>query len=244
MADIIGRQPVLEALRSGQEVNKILIAKGPRQGSIREILAIANKQSVVVQEVDRSILDKLSEGSNHQGVVAQVAGITYVELDELLAKPANADWPPFLILLDEIQDPHNLGSIIRSAEAMGVDGVIIPKRRAAPVTQTVMKSSAGAANYLPISRVVNLAVTIETLKKAGYWIVGADMSGDTCFSQDLTGPLALVIGSEGAGLSRLVREKCDFLSSIPMRGKINSLNASVAAGLLMYEVARQRSLQP
>ncbi|HBN97081.1 MAG TPA: 23S rRNA (guanosine(2251)-2'-O)-methyltransferase RlmB [Firmicutes bacterium] len=244
MDDVVGRQPVLEALRSGQEINKILVAKGPRQGSIREILALAKEQGTVVQEVERSVLDKLSESANHQGVLAQMAGVSYLELEELLAKPRDPNWAPFLILLDGVQDPHNLGSIIRSGEAMGADGVIIPKRRAAPVTQTVMKSSAGAANYVPVCRVGNLATTIDTLKKAGYWIVGADMEGDTCFTQDLTGPVALVIGGEGPGLSRLVKERCDFLSSVPMRGQINSLNASVAAGLLMFEVLRQRSLLP
>lgn len=242
MSDIVGRQVVLEALRSGQEINKLLVAKGPRQGSIREILALAKEQGIVVQEVERTVLDKLSEGANHQGVLAQIAGISYVELDDLLAKGRDGDWAPFLVLLDGIQDPHNLGSIMRSGEAMGVDGVIIPKRRAVPVTQTVMKASAGAANYVPVCRVGNLATTIDTLKKAGYWIVGADMEGSTCFTQDLTGPIALVIGSEGAGLSRLVKDKCDFLSSVPMRGAINSLNASVAAALLMFEVVRQRSV--
>lgn len=244
MGDIVGRQPVLEALRSGQEINKILVAKGPRQGSIREIFALARDQAIVVQEVERSVLDTLSESTNHQGVLAQMAGVSYLELDELLAKPKDANWAPFLILLDGVQDPHNLGSIIRSGEAMGIDGVIIPKRRAAPVTQTVMKSSAGAANYLPVCRVGNLAATIDLLKKAGYWIVGADMEGDTCFVQDLTGPLALVIGGEGSGLSRLVKDKCDFLTSVPMRGEINSLNASVAAGILVFEVVRQRSMLP
>ena len=242
MSDIVGRQVVLEALRSGQEINKLLVAKGPRQGSIREILALAKEQGIVVQEVERTVLDKLSEGANHQGVLAQIAGISYVELDDLLAKGRDGDWAPFLVLLDGIQDPHNLGSIMRSGEAMGVDGVIIPKRRAVPVTQTVMKASAGAANYVPVCRVGNLATTIDTLKQAGYWIVGADMEGSTCFTQDLTGPIALVIGSEGAGLSRLVKDKCDFLSSVPMRGAINSLNASVAAALLMFEVVRQRSV--
>jgi len=242
--DVVGRQPVLEALRSGQEINKLLVAKGSKKGSIREILALAKEKGIVVQEVDRSVLDKQSESSNHQGVLAQISGVAYLELEELLAKPSDPNWPPFLILLDGVQDPHNLGSIIRSGEAMGVHGVIIPKRRAVGVTQTVMKSSAGAANYLPVCRVGNLTATIDILKKAGYWIIGADMEGDSCFTQDLTGPIALVIGGEGPGLSRLVKEKCDFLSSVPMRGQINSLNASVAASLLMFEVVRQRSLLP
>ncbi|NMB00451.1 MAG: 23S rRNA (guanosine(2251)-2'-O)-methyltransferase RlmB [Firmicutes bacterium] len=241
MVDVVGRQPVLEALRSGQEINKIMLAKGQRQGSIREILAVAREQGIVVQEVERTVLDKLSDGTNHQGVLAQLAQIRYWELTELLAKPRDPNWAPFLILLDGIQDPHNLGSIIRSCEALGADGVVIPKRRAVGVTSTVMKSSAGAANHVPICRVGNLVSSIEQLKEAGYWIIGADMAGEPCYTQDLTGPVALVIGNEGSGISRLVKEKCDFLSSIPMRGQINSLNASVAASLLMFEVVRQRS---
>lgn len=241
MSDVFGRQPVLEALRSGQEVNKLLVVRGQRQGSIREILALAKDSGIVVQEVDRTVLDKISDGGNHQGVLAQLADVRYWSLEELLAKPHASDWPPFLVLLDGIQDPHNLGSILRSAEAMGVDGVIIPQRRAVGVTGTVMKSSAGAANYVPVCRVTNLPSTMDVLKKAGFWLVGADMSGATCYTQDLTGAIALVIGGEGSGLSRLVQEKCDFLSSIPMRGQINSLNASVAAALLMFEVTRQRS---
>lgn len=240
MVDVAGRQPVLEALRSGQEINKILVAKGQRQGSIREILAVAKEKGIVVQEVERAILDKLSDNANHQGVLAQITQIRYWDLDELVEKSRNSDWAPFLIILDRIQDPHNLGSIIRSSEAMGADGVIIPKRRAVGVTSTVMTSSAGAANHIPICRVANLADTIDLLKSEGYWVVGADMAGDPCYTQDLTGPIALVIGNEGSGISRLVREKCDFLSSIPMRGQINSLNASVAASLLMFEVVRQR----
>ena len=239
MVDVLGRQPVLEALRSGQEINKILVAKGQRQGSIREIIALAKGHKIVVQEVERHVLDQLSENQNHQGVLAQIAQIRYYELDELI-RPRDKTWAPLLILLDGIQDPHNLGSIIRSAEALGADGVVIPKRRAVGVTSTVMRSSAGAANHLPICRVGNLATTIDKLKGEGYWIVGADMAGEPCFNQDLTGSLGLVIGNEGTGISRLVREKCDFLSSIPMRGQINSLNASVAASLLMFEVVRQR----
>lgn len=240
MSDVFGRQPVLEALRSGREVNKLLVVKGQRQGSIREILALAKDLGIVVQEVERVVLDKISAGANHQGVVAQLADVRYWSLEELLAKPRTPDWPPFLLLLDGIQDPHNLGSILRSAEALGVDGVIIPERRAVGVTGTVMKSSAGAANYVPVCRVTNIPSTMETLKKMGYWLVGADMSGDPCYTQDLTGAIAVVIGGEGSGLSRLVKEKCDFLSSIPMRGQVNSLNASVAAALLLFEVTRQR----
>lgn len=241
MVDVAGRQPVLEALRSGQEINKLLVAKGQRQGSLREIVALAKQQGIVVQEVERTVLDKLSSTVPHQGVIAQIAEVRYWDLPDLVAKARETQWAPFLILLDGIQDPHNLGAIIRSGEALGAHGVVIPKRRGAAVTEVVMKASAGAANHLPICRVTNLAAAIDQLKQEGYWICGADASGVPCFQQDLTGPLALVIGNEGFGLSRLVREKCDFLSSIPMRGHINSLNASVAASLLMLEVVRQRS---
>lgn len=240
MSSVAGRQPVLEALRSGREINRLLIAKGQRRGSIRQILALANKRGVLIQEVDRQVLDRLSEIANHQGVLAQLAEVEYLSLDELLAKDKPPGWPPLLVLLDGIQDPHNLGSIIRSAEAAGAYGVIIPERRAAGVTAAVMKASAGAANYLPVCRVGNLVAAMESLKEAGYWIAGADMEGEVCYKQDLTGPLALVVGGEGKGLSRLVREKCDFLISIPMRGRITSLNASVAAAVLLFEVLRQR----
>lgn len=240
MSDIYGRQPVLEILRSDQEVNKLLVQRGQRQGSIREILAVAKEKGILVQEVDKVVLDKLTDGSNHQGVVAQTAGVQYWSLEDLIKREGSSDWDPFLVVLDGIQDPHNLGSIIRSAEALGADGIIIPRRRAVGVTGTVMKSSAGAASHVPICRVTNLAASIDHLKKEGYWVVGADMDGETCFSQNLTGSIALVIGSEGSGLSKLIKDKCDFLSSIPMRGEINSLNASVAAALLMFEVVRQR----
>jgi len=240
VVDVAGRQPVLEALRSGQEINKLLVAKGPRQGALQQIVSLAKQRGVVIQEVDRSVLDRLSPSINHQGVIAQLAEVRYWELADLVARPSGDPWPPFLVLLDGVQDPHNLGAIIRSAEALGAHGVVIPKRRGALVTEAVMKASAGAANHLPICRVTNLAATIDTLKQEGYWVFGADAAGEPCFEQDLTGPIALVVGSEGFGLSRLVREKCDFLSSIPMRGQVNSLNASVAASLLMLEVVRQR----
>ncbi|MFY9495169.1 MAG: 23S rRNA (guanosine(2251)-2'-O)-methyltransferase RlmB, partial [Limnochordia bacterium] len=242
MSNIAGRQPVLEALRSGQEINRLLIAKGQRKGTIRQIIDLATKRGVLIQEVDRQVLDRLSEIPNHQGVLAQLAEVEYVSLDELLAKVRTPDWPPLLVLLDKIQDPHNLGSIIRSAEAAGAHGVIIPERRAAGVTAAVMKASAGAANYLPVCRVVNLAAAMDRLKEEGFWIAGADMDGEACYQQDLTGPLALVVGSEGTGLSRLVKDKCDFLASIPMRGEVNSLNASVAAAVLLFEIVRQRGV--
>lgn len=240
MSIVAGRQPVLEALRSGREINRLLIAKGQRKGSIRQILALADKGGVLIQEVDRSVLDRLSKIPNHQGVLAQLAQVEYLSLEELLAQEKDPNWPPLLVLLDGIQDPHNLGSIIRSAEAAGAYGVVIPERRAAGVTTAVMKASAGAANHLPVCRVGNLVAAMEKLKEAGCWIAGADMEGEVCYEYDLTGPLALVIGGEGKGLSRLVRERCDFLTSIPMRGRINSLNASVAAAVLLFEVLRQR----
>ena len=242
MADVEGRRPVLELLRSKREVNKLLIAKGRRRGSIREILDLARSQGIVVQKVDRAVLDRLSVTSNHQGVIAQVAAIKYKKIEEVLEKEEDPHWPPFLVLLDGIQDPHNLGSILRSSEAVGVNAVVIPERRAAGVTAAVMKSSAGAANHVPVCRVGNMADTIDLLKEKGFWIAGADPRGELCYKQDLGGPLALVIGGEGDGLGRLVREKCDFLSALPMRGRLNSLNAAVAGAVIMFEVLRQRQL--
>jgi 23S rRNA (guanosine2251-2'-O)-methyltransferase len=240
VTEIEGRQPVLELLRSGHEIKKILVAKGQRQGSIREIIALAAQQGVVVEEVNRRFLDKISQTHNHQGVIAQIADIEYYELDELLEQEYDPQWPPFYVLLDGVQDPHNLGSVLRSGEAARIHGVIIPKRRAVGLTPTVFKSSAGAASYVPVCRVTNIASTIDRLKESGVWVIGADMDGEVCYEQDLTGPAALVIGGEGQGLSRLVKEKCDLLSSIPMQGSINSLNAAVAGALLMFEIVRQR----
>ncbi len=237
---IEGRQPVLEFLRSGQPINKLLIAKGSWDRQMQRIAALAKERGVVLQEVDRRYLDKLSATGRHQGVAAQIAAVEYAELADLLAQEPDPDWPPFLLVLDGLQDPHNLGSLLRSAEAARVGGVIIPKRRAVGVTPVVAKVSAGALSYVPVARVVNIARTIDELKEAGFWVVGADMAGDVCYGQDLTGPIALVIGGEGEGLSRLVKEKCDFLTSIPMLGRINSLNAGVAGALLMFEVVRQR----
>lgn len=240
MTEIEGRQPVLELLRSGHEIKKILVAKGQQQGSIREILSLAEKQKVAVEEVNRRYLDKISQTHNHQGVIAQISQIEYYELDDLLAQTPDAQWPPFYVLLDGVQDPHNLGSVLRSGEAANIHGVIIPKRRAVGLTPAVFKSSAGAASYVPVCQVANIANTIDRLKEHGVWVVGADMGGEVCYEQDLRGPIALVIGGEGRGLSRLVKEKCDFLSSIPMQGQINSLNAAVAGALLMFEIVRQR----
>lgn len=240
MSDVFGRQPVLELLRSGREINRLLVAKGQRRGSIREILAVAKELGVTVQEVDRGVLDRMSKRGNHQGVLAQAAAVPYWSLEQVLAQKTDPDWPFFLVLLDGIEDPHNLGALLRIGEALGIHAVVIPKRRAVGVTPAVMKTSAGAANYVPVCRVGNLVRAMELLKKAGLWIAGADREGEICWKQDLRGPLALVLGGEGQGLSRLVKEKCDFLSSIPQRGRVHSLNASVAGAMLMFEVLRQR----
>lgn len=241
--DVIeGRQPVIEFLKAGHPVNKVLIAKGNTHRALQQITALAKEQGAAVQEVSKEQLDRMSLTGNHQGVIAQIAAVEYAELDDLLSAPRDPEWDPFLLVLDGLQDPHNLGSILRSAEAARVSGVIIPKRRAVGVTPVVAKVSAGALSYVPVARVVNIARTIEQLKEAGFWVVGADMDGEPCYSQNLKGPIALVIGSEGEGLSRLVKENCDFLTRIPMLGQINSLNAGVAAAVLMFEVVRQRTL--
>ncbi|HHY10206.1 MAG TPA: 23S rRNA (guanosine(2251)-2'-O)-methyltransferase RlmB [Firmicutes bacterium] len=242
MNDVGGRRPVLELLRSGREVNKLLVARGQKRGSIRRILALAKDQGIVVQEVDRHVLDSMSKIENHQGVIAQVAPISYWDLEEILAQKKDSKSAPLFLLLDGIQDPYNLGSLLRTGEALGVDAAVIPRRRAVGVTAAVMSASAGAASHIPISRVNSIAATIDILKAAGLWIVGADMAGETVYKQDLPGPLALAIGSEGDGLSRLVKEKCDFLVSIPMLGKTGSLNASVAGAIVLYEIMRQRGL--
>ncbi|NLY10138.1 MAG: 23S rRNA (guanosine(2251)-2'-O)-methyltransferase RlmB [Firmicutes bacterium] len=234
-----GRQPVLELLRTGKTINRLMVAKGEHHGSIKQIIALAKERNIVLQLVERQYLNKLSETGAHQGVIAQISPIEYLELDDVLeANQGNKN--AFYLVLDGISDPHNLGSLIRTAETSGVTAVIIPKHRAAGVTATVIKTSAGAAFHLPICRVTNLAMTIKTLKENGCWIVGADMDGTTMYQQDLTGPIALVVGSEGKGMSELVKKSCDFIVSIPMFGKINSLNASVAGGLIMYEIVRQR----
>ncbi|KLU39791.1 MAG: hypothetical protein AA931_07355 [Peptococcaceae bacterium 1109] len=238
---IEGRQPVLEFLKAGQAVNKLLVVKDSRDRQMQRIVALAKEKGIIIQEVDRRYLDKISATGRHQGVAAQIAAVEYAELEELISKPQDPAWPPFLLVLDGLQDPHNLGSLLRSAEAAKVGGVIIPKRRAVGVTPVVAKVSAGALSYVPVARVVNIPRAIDDLKEAGYWIVGADMDGELCYEQDLTGPIALVVGGEGEGLSRLVKEKCDFLARIPMLGQINSLNAGVAGALLMFEVVRQRT---
>ncbi|MDO3412986.1 23S rRNA (guanosine(2251)-2'-O)-methyltransferase RlmB [Saccharibacillus sp. CPCC 101409] len=240
---IAGKHSVTEALKAGRSINKIWVAEGAQQKQMQPILAEAKKRGVVVQSADKRKLDTLVPGIQHQGVVAQAAPYIYAEVEDLLAAAAAKDEDPFLLILDEIEDPHNLGSILRTADCTGVHGVIIPKRRSAQVNATVSKTSAGAAEYVPVARVSNLAQTIEKLKEAGVWIAGTDVRAEEEIYEAsvFKGPLALVIGNEGEGMGRLVREKCDVLVKLPMQGRINSLNASVAAGVVMYEVLRQRS---
>lgn len=238
---IAGRNSVLEALKGGRTINKILVAKGERHGSLREIIGLARSVGLVVQEVEQAKLDGIAEGVRHQGVVAMVAPVAYAEVEDILARARSLGEPPFIVLLDELEDPHNLGAILRTADATGVHGVLIPKRRSCPLSATVAKTSAGAVEYVPVARVGNVAQTIQRLKKEGLWVVGADADGEKKYYEaDLRGPMLLVIGSEGQGMSRLTKEGCDFLIRIPMRGAISSLNASVACSLLLYEVMRQR----
>lgn len=238
---IIGRNSVLEALRAGRAIDSLLVARGERSGSIGRILAECREKGIVIKEVDAKKLDFLCGRGNHQGVAAYAAAHAYACVADLLALAQQRGEAPFLIICDELEDPHNLGAIIRTAEAAGAHGVIIPKRHAASLSFAVSKAAAGALEYLPVARVGNLAATLDELKKQGLWIYGADMDGTPFCKTDYSGPAALVIGSEGHGLGRLVKEKCDFIVSLPMKGKINSLNASVAAGILMYEIARQRA---
>ena len=235
---LIGRNAVTEALRAGRGINKILLADGDREGQVSEIVALAKERGIVLQFVDRGKIESVASGLRHQGVVAPVA---YVELEEILAKAEAAGEPPFLLLLDELEDPHNLGALLRTADATGVHGVLIPKRRSVPLTATVAKTSAGAVEYVPVARIGNISQTLKTLKEKGFWVAGADMDGkQNYYEADLTGPLVLVVGSEGKGMGRLTKEQCDFIVKMPMVGKINSLNASVAGSILMYESMRQR----
>jgi len=237
---IIGRNPVLEALKSERDINKIWIAEGSQRGAMQQIIQLAKQNGVLVQYVPKKKIDQMAEG-NHQGVIAQVAAYKYYEVTELFKRAAEKSEPPFFLILDELEDPHNLGSIMRTADAVGAHGIIIPKRRSVGLTATVAKASTGAIEHIPVARVTNLARTIEELKKQGVWIVGTDAKGsDDYRSLDGTMPIALVIGSEGKGIGRLILEKCDFLVRLPMKGKVTSLNASVAASLLMYEVYRKR----
>lgn len=239
-----GKNPVVEALRSGRELNKIWIADGLNKQSIGEITTLAKKAGVVIQAVPKKKLDQLLD-VNHQGVVASVAAYTYAELDDIFAVAEQRGEDPFILLLDELEDPHNLGSILRTADAVGVHGIIIPKRRSVGLTGVVAKASTGAIEHVPVVRVVNLGQTVDELKKKGVWVAGTDAKGSADYrTMDATLPLAVIIGSEGKGMSRLLKEKCDFLYHLPMRGHVTSLNASVAASLLMYEVLRKRLPNP
>lgn len=237
---IEGRNAVLEAFRSGKCVDKLFILDGCQDGPVRTIAREARKTDTIINYVSKERLDQLSETHAHQGVITQVAAYDYSTVDEILARAEEKGEAPFLIILDNVEDPHNLGAIIRTANLAGAHGVIIPKRRAVGLTSTVAKTSAGAINYTPVAKVTNIVRTIEELKEKGIWFVCADMGGETMYDLDLTGPMGLVIGNEGEGVSRLVREACDFTASIPMKGDIDSLNASVAAGVLAYEIVRQR----
>ena len=245
---IMGRNPVKEAIKSGRSIDRILVTK-EHDGSLGEIIGLARDANLVIREVDRSKLDEIcmpfghnGKPGNHQGIVAEIPGVEYAELEDILDYARVRDEKPFVILLDGVEDPHNLGSIIRSAECAGAHGVVITKRRSAPVTATVAKTSAGAAEHMRIARVVNLVSAIETLKKEGLWIAGADMAGGSMYEADMKGSFALVIGNEGSGLSKLAKEKCDFLVSVPIKGRIDSLNASVAAAIIMFEKNRQDSV--
>lgn len=237
---IEGRNAVMEAFRSGKTIDKLFVLKGCQDGPVNSILREARKHDTMVSFVARERLDQMSETGKHQGVIAYAAAYEYAEVEDMLKLAEEKGEPPFLFLLDNIEDPHNLGAIIRTANLAGAHGVIIPKRRAAGLTATVARTSAGALNYTPVAKITNLGATIEDLKEKGLWFVCADMGGTTMYDLNLTGPIGLVIGNEGEGVSRLVREKCDYIASIPMKGNIDSLNASVAAGVLAYEIVRQR----
>lgn len=235
-----GRNAVLEAFRSGKAVDKLFVLERCEDGPVRTILREAKKHDTMVKFVKKERLDQMSETGKHQGVIAMTAAYTYAEVEDILEVAREKGEPPFILLLDNIEDPHNLGAIIRTANLAGAHGVIIPKNRAVGLTATVARTSAGALNYTPVAKVTNLARTIEELKKQGMWFVCADMGGTQMYDLDLKGSIGLVIGNEGEGVSKLVREKCDFIASIPMHGDIDSLNASVAAGVLAYEIVRQR----
>jgi len=237
---IEGRNAVLEAFRSGKTIDKLYVQKGVQDGPIQSIIREAKKKDTIINFVERERLDQMSEEGHHQGVIAHAAAYEYAEVEDILKAAKEKGEPPFLFLLDGIEDPHNLGAIIRTANLAGAHGVIIPKRRAVGLTATVAKTSAGALNYTPVAKVTNLTATMEELKKMGMWFVCADMDGELMYRLDLKGPIGLVIGSEGSGVGKLVKETCDMVASIPMKGNIDSLNASVAAGVLAYEIVRQR----
>lgn len=237
---LIGRNAVMEAVKSGRSIDSLLVAKGDRSGSIGVIIGLCREKGIVIKEVDRRKLDAMCGGANHQGVAAKVAAHTYADVEDIFRAAEEKGEKPFIIVCDELEDPHNLGAIIRTADACGAHGVIIPKRHGVSLTYAVGKASAGAVEYVPVARVPNLSSVLDELKERGVWIYGADMDGTPWDKQDYSGAVALVVGSEGRGISRLVKEKCDFIVSLPMKGKINSLNAGVAAGILMYEIVKGR----
>ena len=237
---IEGRNAVLEAFRSGKTIDKLFVLDGCQDGPVRTILREAKKHDTMIQFVKKERLDQMSETGHHQGVIAQAAAYEYATVEDMLERAREKGEAPFLLFLDNIEDPHNLGAIIRTANLAGAHGVIIPKRRAVGLTATVARTSAGALNYTPVAKVTNLAKTMEELKEKGLWFVCADMGGESMYRLNLTGPIGLVVGNEGEGVGRLVKEKCDFVAAIPMKGEIDSLNASVAAGVLAYEIVRQR----
>lgn len=237
---IEGRNAVIEAFRAGKTIDKLFVLEHCKEGSMNTVLREAKKQGTVINYVKRERLDQMSETGKHQGVIAYIAAYEYGSVEDILKKAENKGEQPFVIILDDIEDPYNLGAIIRTANLAGAHGVIIPKHRASGLTATVVKASAGAINYTPVAKVTNISKTIEELKEKGLWFVCADMDGTTMYDLDLKGPIGLVIGNEGKGVSRLVKEKCDFIAKVPMFGDIDSLNASVAAGVLAYEIVRQR----
>lgn len=238
---VAGRNAVLEAIKSGRTIDAVYVARGNRSGSIVPIIAKAKEKGIVIKEADEKKLSFLCGGANHQGVVASVAVKDYATLDDIFRLAEERGEAPFLVICDELEDPHNLGAILRTCECAGVHGVVIPKRRNVGLTYAVGKASAGAVEYVPVARVSNLVDTMKELKERGVWIFGTDMDGEDWCGVDYTGPCALVVGSEGRGMGRLVRENCDFIVSLPMKGKITSLNASVACGIVCYEAARQRA---
>lgn len=239
-SQIEGRNAVLEAFKSGKTIDRLFVLDGCQDGPVLSIKREAKKQDTLIKYVDKERLDQMSETGHHQGVIAISAAYDYSEMEDIFALAEKKGEPPFVIILDNIEDPHNLGAIIRTANLVGAHGVIIPKNRAVGLTATVARTSAGALNYTPVVKVTNISQTIEELKKRGLWFVCADMDGDLMYDLNLTGPIGLVIGNEGEGVGRLVKEKCDFVASIPMKGDIDSLNASVAMGVLSFEIARQR----
>lgn len=239
---IEGRNAVIEAFRSGKTIDKLFVLDGCHDGPVNTITREARKGDTIINYVSKERLDSMSKTGKHQGVIAYAAAYEYAEVDDILAAAREKNEPPFIFVLDNIEDPHNLGAIIRTANLAGAHGVIIPKRHAVGLTATVARTSAGALNYTPVAKVTNISATIEELKKEGLWFVCADMGGETMYNIDLKGAIGLVIGNEGEGVSRLVKEKCDFIAAIPMKGNIDSLNASVAAGVLAYEIVRQRMM--